>query len=448
MSDQTVPSPAAETDELLADDVQRKLLRQVFVDFMPMQQFAEYPVILTHGDGARVRDHRGNWYLDGMSGVFVSSVGHGNEQVIQALTDQARRLAFGAPLYTTNMTTLKFADRLLDVVPSKYSAVKLTAVGSEATEAAIKMARQYHRLSNNAGRFKVISHYHSYHGSTGYALAASGNALWRGQFEPYPTGFVHLHPPFALQRMHNIDEEAAVDAALNLAAETILQEDPATIAVMITEPIGLSAGVHVAPPRYLDGLRRLCDEHGILLAYDEIITGFGRTGRLLAAEHSGVLPDILCFGKGIGGGYAALAGALVSEELTDVFWGGDAPGNAFSDGHTFGNNPLASAVGSTVLELLLGGLIDNAARQGGRIRAMLDNSDLPVVSEIRGLGLLLGIAFEPGGPSGNEVAEAALKRGLIVRRGADFVAIGPPLCIDDDTADELVGILVDSIHTV
>lgn len=420
-------------------------LRQVFVDFMPMRTFADDPIVLTEGSGVRVRDQRDRWYLDGMSGVFVSSVGHGNEQIVAALSDQARRLAFGAPLYTSNASTLAFVDRLIAAVPDRYTAVKLTAAGSEATEAAMKMARQYHRLVGDAARFKVISHYHSYHGSTGNALAASGNAAWRGEFEPYPTGFLHLHPPFALERRLNVDAETAVDAALQLAAETIEQEDPTSISALITEPIWLSAGVHVASDRYLQGLRQLCDQHGILLIFDEIITGFGRTGRLLAAEHSGVLPDLLCFGKGISGGYAALAGTLVSSQLADTFWGDDNESPAFSDGHTYGNNPLASAVGHAVLEMLLDGLIDNAARQGERIRQQLRAMRLPEVSELRGTGLLVGVAFGADGPSGADVARRAMERGLLIRSGRDFVALGPPLCITDDEVDELVGILGEAI---
>lgn len=434
------------TSENLADWDLAQLLRQVFIDFTPMREFAQSPLILTEGSGVRVRDHLGKWYLDGISGVFVSSVGHGNQRVVEAMVEQARRLAFGAPLYSSNASTLLFANRLLEVVDDRYSAVKLTAAGSEATESAIKMSRQYHRLVGDAGRYKILSHYHSYHGSTGFALAASGSARGREQFEPYPTGFVHLHPPWALQRLLGVDEFAAVDAALELASETISQEDSSSIAMLITEPIWLAAGVHVASQAYLEGLQQLCRHHGILLAFDEIITGFGRTGRLLAAEHSGVMPDLLCFGKGIAGGYAALAGTLVSEQLTAVFWGDQNQANSFSDGHTFGNNPLAAAVAHTVLDMLLDGLIENAARQGQRIRTMLDECNLAGVAEIRGLGLLLGVAFGGDGPTGRAVAEQALRRGLIVRRGTDFVAIGPPLCIDDDATDELASILIESIQ--
>jgi beta-alanine--pyruvate transaminase len=340
-------------------------------------------------------------------------------------------------------------DRLLEITPGGYSVGKLTASGSEATEAAIKMARQYQHQAGRGRRFKVLSHYRSYHGSTGHALAASGGVGWRSAFEPYAPGFVHVHAPFAVAgrlggAVGPADGPAAEAAALALIEETIELEDPDTIAAFITEPIMLSAGVRVPPAGYLRGLHEILRRHGILLIHDEIITGLGRTGRLFAGEWFDVVPDILCFGKGISGGYAPLAGLLVQPHVGQSFWSDAGEGREFRDGHTYGNNPLASAVGLAALDLLQGeGLVENAARQGERLTARLRAAASAAIADIRGRGLLVGVAF--GSALGAAVARAARERGLILRQGADFVALGPPLVVTDGQIDEIADITLDAI---
>lgn len=425
---------------------ERRLTRHLLVDFAAMQEFARDPLVLEEGRGIRVRDSEGRWYIDGMSGVFVSSLGHANKVMVDAVAEQAGRLAFGAPLSSANGPTLQLVERLLELVPDAYEAVKLTAAGSEATEAAIKMARQYHSLNGRGGRFKVLSHYRSFHGATGHALAASGGVRWRSAGEPLAGGFVHVHPPFVLAQRLGLDPDRAVDAALALVAETIELEGPDTVAAFITEPLWLSAGVHIPSPRYLQGLSELCERHDIVLIFDEIITGFGRTGRLLCAEHSQVLPHILCFGKGISGGYAPLAGMLVSGGIAQTFWGPPGEPRAFLDGHTYGNNPIASAAGLAALEQLVdGGVIANAARQGAALSEQLRAVDLPAVVEVRALGLLIGLQLAADGPTGKAVAAAAQARGLIIRPGPDFVALGPPLVVTEDDVAEIAGIVMESV---
>lgn len=430
----------------------QELSRQLFVDFMPMAAFSKDPFVLVEGDGIRVRDTNGRWYIDGMSGVFVSAFGHGNQRLVQAAREQASRLAFHAPLYSANLPSLELMDRLLEITPGGYSVGKLTAAGSEATEAAIKMARQYQHQSGRGRRFKVLSHYRSYHGSTGHALAASGGVGWRSAFEPYASGFIHVHAPFAVAgRLQGAvgaaDGQAAEDAALALIEETIEIEDPDTIACFITEPIMLSAGVRVPPAGYLRRLHEILRRHEILLIHDEIITGFGRTGRLFASEWFDVVPDILCFGKGISGGYAPLAGLLVQPHVGQSFWSEAGEGREFRDGHTYGNNPLSAAVGLVALDLLRGDrLVENAARQGERLVARLraGASRLPAIAEVRGRGLLVGVAFPSA--MGPAVAREARARGLIVRQGTDFVALGPPLVVTDAEIDEIADITLASIE--
>lgn len=433
------------------DEIQ-ELSRQLMVDFMPMASFSKEPFVLVEGDGIRVRDSNGRWYIDGMSGVFVSAYGHGNRRLIEAARDQAARLAFHAPLYSANVPSLQLMDQLLEITPGGYSVGKLTAAGSEATEAAIKMVRQYQHQSGRGRRFKILSHYRSYHGATGHSLAASGGVGWRSAFEPYAPGFVHVHAPFAIAgrlggAVGAADGRAAEDAALALVEETIELEDPDTIAGFITEPIMLSAGVRVPPAGYLRRLHEILRRHDILLIHDEIITGLGRTGRLFASEWFDVVPDILCFGKGISGGYAPLAGILVQPHVGQAFWSEAGEGREFRDGHTYGNNPLSAAVGLAALDLLRGDhLVENAARQGERLMARLRDAAarIPAIAEVRGRGLLVGIALTSAvGPA---VSRAARECGLILRQGPDFVALGPPLVVTDAEIDEIADITLASIE--
>ncbi|HVA86723.1 MAG TPA: aminotransferase class III-fold pyridoxal phosphate-dependent enzyme [Candidatus Saccharimonadales bacterium] len=428
----------------------RDLSSQVLVDFMPMASFSADPFVLVEGDGIRVRDSHGRWYIDGMSGVFVSSFGHRNQRLAEAAAGQALRLAFHLPLHSTNLPTLRLVDRLLEITAGDYAIAKLTASGSEATEAAIKMARQYQAQSGHGRRYKILSHYRGYHGSTGHALAASGSPGWRSAFEPFAAGFVHVHAPFALARRIGsalADPRSVADAAIALIEETIELEDPETIAAFVTEPIILSAGVRVPPADYLPRLHALLRNHGILLIHDEIITGFGRTGRLFAGEHFGVVPDILCFGKSISGGYAALAGLMVQKPVADAFWSTTAEGREFRDGHTYGNNPIAAAVGLAALELLEEGrLVARSAELGTRITARLQAAALPAITDVRGHGLLIGIELAGADATGAAVAREARQRGLIVRTGIGFVALGPPLTTTDAEADEIVDILVASVR--
>ncbi len=426
----------------------------LMVDFVQMKAFGEDPLILTTGDGIRVRDHRARWYVDGLSGVFVSALGHGNQRVIQAATQQLNTLAFHAPLFSTNAPALQLAKLLTGIAPPGYSTLKFFSGGAEANEAAFKMARQFAAQNGNGKKFKVLSHYRGYHGGTGHALAASGSPGWRAVDEPFAAGFIHGHPPFSYAARFVWEGEALAAAAAALLEETIVLEGPETIAAFITEPIMLSAGVRVPPPGYLERLRTICDRYDILLIFDEIITGFGRTGHLFASNLFGVTPDLLSFGKGVSGGYAPLSGVLIQERVARTFWGDVDDNVHFRAGHTYAGNPVACAVGvAAVSELLERGLVDNARRMGERLKrglvALADKHDCIV--DVRGEGLLLAVEFaqdrtthEPFPESlkfGGRVHRAARERGLLVREGPNFVVLAPPLVVGEADVDEIVDLM-------
>jgi adenosylmethionine-8-amino-7-oxononanoate aminotransferase len=211
------------------------LARHLMVDFNQMKTFVEDPLVLDQGAGIRVTDTCGRTYIDGLSGVFTSNLGHANREIIDAVTAQLGRLAFGAPTMATTSTALTLVDRMLEFAPPQYTTMKFLSGGSEATESAMKLARQYHRQTGHAGRYKILSHYRGYHGGTGHALAASGWPTWKIPFEPMAPGFVHLQTPDPDSTPAPVaDPEAAARLYLELVRQTIEFEGPQSIAAIIT----------------------------------------------------------------------------------------------------------------------------------------------------------------------------------------------------------------------
>jgi adenosylmethionine-8-amino-7-oxononanoate aminotransferase len=439
----------------------KELARHIMVDFLPMKDFAENPLILTEGRGIYVTDVDGRRYIDGLSGTFCVNLGHGNRRLAEAASRQIERLALACPTLGTSDRALELVQLLLEVSPPQYTTVKLLSGGSEVTEAAIKMARQYHKQAGRATKFKVLSHYRAYHGATGHALAAGGWPAWRAPYEPLPGGFIHLHTPDPYQTPFAVAPAEVGATYARLVEEVIQLEGPETIAAFITEPILMSAGVVVPPRDYLPRVRALCDRYDIVLIYDEIITGFGRTGRLFAAEHWGAWPDIFCLGKGMSGGYAPLSANLLTTRIGQAFWGSAVEQVQFHAGHTYGGNPVASAVGiAAIRQILEDGIVDNARARGAQAMARLRDLQRrrPVIGDVRGEGLLLGVEFvrDPATRErfpaevnfGLRVREAARRRGLLLRASHWMVALAPPLTITAGEVDEMLDILEASLEEV
>jgi adenosylmethionine-8-amino-7-oxononanoate aminotransferase len=419
------------------------------VDFVQMKGFGDDPLILDRGEGVYVWDVFGKKYIDGLSGVFTVNLGHGIAEFADIAAEQAKRIAFTAPTMATNPRALELAELLIGITPPQYSTVKFFTGGSEATEAAIKLARQFWQQAGSPRKFKVISRYKAYHGGTGFAMAASAQTEWKSKFEPFAPGFVHVTPPARPGCAACRRADACTLACLDLIEEAIVNEHPDTVAAVIAEPIMLSAGVHVPHPEYFPRLRELCDRHRVLLIFDEIITGFGRTGRLFGAETVRTWPHILACGKGISGGYAPLSAILIDDTVAQAFWGDPAAGVQFWAGHTFGGNPVACAVGKVAVRYLLDhDLIGNAERVGGYLADQL--RDLAAarsdIAEVRGVGMLRGVAFTE--PVGKAVYAASRRRGLLVRPGLDWVGVAPPLSTTREEADEVVAILADALEAV
>jgi adenosylmethionine-8-amino-7-oxononanoate aminotransferase len=442
----------------------KELVQHVMVDFTQMKSFAQDPLILTEGDGIWVTDIDGHRYIDGLSGTFCLSLGHNNRALIEAGSRQLGRLAMATPTMGTSDRALELAQRLLEITPPEYTTMKILSGGSEATEAAIKMARQFHRQDgSNAGmKYKILSHYRGFHGATGFAVSATGWPAWKVPYEPFPAGFVHLptpdayRPSFGGETLDEIGERYA-----NWVEEVIELEGPSTIAAFITEPVLMSAGTVVPPVTYLKRIRELCDRYDIVLIFDEIITGFGRVGAMFAAELWDVWPDILVVGKGISSGYAALSAVILKDRLASTFWGEPEDNVHFHSGHTYGGNPVACAIGLATLDQLRDGSISANSRDRGdqaraRLRALQER--LPAIGDVRGVGLLVGIEFVQD-PStrerfpadqgiGIKVRDEARKRGLLMRASHWMAVLAPPLTTTAAEMDDMLDRLEESLIQV
>ncbi len=440
-----------------AQTTEEQFLRQIFVRDQ-MAEWSRRPLIMSRADGVHYWDVHGQRYLDALSGIYVVSVGHNNRRVIEAVRRQLDILHFSPPMHGTNPVAVQLANLLAELAPGDLNTVKFECGGSEVTEAAIKLARQYHRLTGSPGKCKIIGRYLSWHGSTLGSLSASGLKSRRTVNEPLAPGFLHVFPPVCYRCPFGKSHPDCGITCAKLINDVIEMEDPATVAAVIVEPIGHTGGIIDPPQEYLPLLREMCDRHNVLLIFDEIITGIGRTGNMFAAQTFGVVPDVICVGKGLAGGVAPLSAMICRRSIADAFWGPSSSNPGFVEGHTFEGNPISCAAGIAVLsEIIERDLCANARAQGQRLRdRFLRLADKHgVIGDVRGKGLFQGIEFvrnpatkerftlEPG--LGIRVGRRALENGLLCRFDPHWIAFGPPLTVSADQVDEMVGVLDQSI---
>ena len=430
-------------------------LRHLMMQFHQMKDFLDNPLIVTEGEGVRIRDQDGRWYYDGVSGIGAIQLGHGNRKIIDAMKAQIDRVALALPVHAVNEPEIELASLLASVTPPEFTTVKFTSGGSEANETAIKLVRQFHKQTGNPGKYKVISRYKSFHGATLGTLAATGGAARKSKFEPLPAGFVHMHPPECYHCPFKLTYPDCGVVCAQVLEDVILGEGPDTVAAFIAEPAVMSAETFYVPPaEYLQIVRDICDRFNVTLIFDEVVTGFGRLGELFAAEAFGVWPDILTVGKGISSGYAPLAAVIMREEIAGAFWGDTAQNVHFNTGHTYGGYPVACAAGvAAVSQIADDGVLANARRQGQRLQArLLDMADrYDVIGRVEGRGLLWGVefvadrathaSFPAGRKFGRAVGRAAREGGMIARAGDDAFVFLPPLVATDEETDEMADIL-------
>jgi len=443
-----------------AQTSEERFLRQIFVRDQ-MAEWSKQPLLMAKADGVLYWDVHGKRYLDALSGIYTVSVGHNNRRVIEAIKKQLDTLHFSPPMHGSNPVAVQLANLIASVAPGDLNTAKFECAGSEVTEAAIKLARQYHKLTGNPGKYKIISRYLSWHGSTMGALSASGLKGRRTVNEPLAPGFIHVFPPTCYRCPFGKQYPACEITCATLINDVIEMEDPSTVAAVLVEPIGHTGGIIDPPPEYLRILREACDRHNVLLIFDEIITGMGRTGQMFAAETFGVLPDVICTAKGLSGGYAPLSAMICRKPIADAFWGAVESNPGFVEGHTFEGSPVACAAGIAVLrEIIENDLCFNARKQGERLRAGFRQlaDKYGIIGDIRGKGLLQGMEFVkdlrtkerfPANPGiGMKIGRRALANGLLCRFDPHWLAFGPALNVTEEPIDEMLGLLDKSMGEV
>jgi adenosylmethionine-8-amino-7-oxononanoate aminotransferase len=449
-----------------AQTSEERFLRHIFIRDQ-MTEWCKHPLIMARADGVCYWDVNGKRYLDALSGIYVVSVGHNNRRVIEAIRRQLDTLHFSPPMHGTNPVAIQLANLLSEIAPSGPQgtrlgegwAVKFQSGGAEVTEGAIKLSRQYHKLTGNPGKYKVISRYLSWHGSTLGALSASGLKSRRAVNEPLMPGFIHVFPPTCYRCPFGKTYPDCGITCATLVGDVIEMEDPDTVAAVIVEPIGHTGGIIDPPPEYLPILRDLCTHYNVLLIFDEIITGIGRTGHIFAAETFGVTPDVICTGKGMSGGYAPLSAMICRQAIADTFWGPVEENPGFVEGHTFEGNPISCAAGIAVLqEILERDLCANVRKQGERVRAGFQKlaDKYGIIGDIRGKGLMQGIEFVKdrktkerfANPVGVKIGRRALENGLLCRFDPHWLAFGPPLVSTAEQIDDMLAVLDRSMGEV
>ncbi|MCY2965216.1 MAG: aspartate aminotransferase family protein [Planctomycetota bacterium] len=443
-----------------AQTIEERFLRHIFVRDQ-MSEWSKSPLVMERADGVYYWDINGKKYFDGIAGIYTVAVGHNNRRVIDAIRQQLDVLHFSPPMHGTNPVAVQLANLLAEVAPPGLSAVKFECGGSEVNEAAFKLARQYHRLTGNPGKYKILSRYMSWHGSTMGALAASGLKGRKTVNEPLPGGFLKVFPPTCYRCPYGKQYSECGITCATIIESVIEMEDPSTVAAIIVEPIGHTGGVIDPPEEYLPILRQICDKHNILLIFDEVITGFGRTGQMFAAQTFGVTPDVICTGKGMSGGFVPLSAMICKQSIADKFWGPIEENPGFVEGHTWEGGPVASAVGIAMIqEIMERDLLKNSREQGARLRQGLErlSEKHGVIGDIRGKALFQAIEFVsdkqtkaqfPAKPGfGVKVGKRALQHGLLCRFDPHWIALGPALTVTAEEIDEMLAILDRSLGEI
>jgi taurine-pyruvate aminotransferase len=416
-------------------------------------------LVVEKAQGSWVTDVDGKRYLDAMSGLWCVNVGYGRTELAEAAYEQLKEMAY-FPLSQSHVPAIKLAEKLNEMLGGDY-VIFFSNSGSEANEAAFKIARQYHQQKGEGSRYKIVSRYRAYHGSSMGALAATGQAQRKYKYEPLAPGFIHVAPPDSYR-----DEFTAADPhGVKDIDRAMTWELSETIAAMIMEPIITGGGVIVPPDGYMKAAKEVCEKHGALLIVDEVICGFGRTGKPFGFMNYGVQPDIITMAKGLTSGYLPLSATAVRKEIYEAFKGSDEY-EFFRHVNTFGGSPAACALALKNLEIMeTEKLFDRSGDLGEKVLTELSSqlSGHPYVGNIRGKGLLIGLELvkdkitkEPLDTSlVNEVIAYCKANGLIIGKNGVTVAgfnnvltLSPPLNIELDDLDFIVKTLVAALENI
>jgi adenosylmethionine-8-amino-7-oxononanoate aminotransferase len=419
----------------------------------------DYPII-SHGRGVYLFDAAGKRYLDGSSGAVTASIGHHVQAVIDAMADQAGKVSFVYRSQFSSAAAEGLAEKLMQIAPGDVNWSFFVNSGTEAIETAMKIAIQYWQEKGKPEKNQIISRWKSYHGITIGALSLSGHAERRKRFEPLLEKSPVVEPPYCYRCPFKLEYPACQLQCADDLERAILDIGQDKVAAFIAEPIIGAAAAAISPPDgYYQRVAEICKKYDILFIADEVMTGIGRTGKMFAMEHWGVVPDVICIGKGMSAGYTPIAATLVSNRIIEAILQGS---KAIMSGHTYSANPQSAAVALAVLEYIENqDLVENGRVMGDYLRKKLEHlqTEYPFIGDVRGKGLLLGLEMVADGstkyPFAQEKAvttrliELAQKNGLLIYPasaglegiGGDAVIIAPPLSIKKEEVDELISIL-------
>ncbi|UJL47456.1 aspartate aminotransferase family protein [Virgibacillus sp. NKC19-16] len=414
-----------------------------------------YPMIASEAEGSWITDHQGNKYLDAMSGLWCVNVGYGREELAQVAYEQMKKMAYTS-MTQSHVPGIQLAEKINDMLDDDYM-IFYSNSGSDANEVAFKIARQYHQQNGESSRYKFISRYRAYHGGSMGALAATGQALRKYKYEPLSSGFLHVAPPDNYRKPAGMSvEEHNLQRARELE-EKIIWEQKETIAGIIMEPLITGGGVLIPDPVYVKEVEKICKRHGVLLIIDEVICGFGRTGKAFGHMHFDIKPDIITMAKGLTSAYLPLSVTAVRKDLYESFKASE-ENSHFRHVNTFGGNPTSCAVALKNIEIMeRENLTDRAAVLGDRLQQELEElRSHPYVGDIRSLGFLMGIELvkdkntkEPASTERiGKIIGDCKANGLIIGKNGDTVAgynniltLCPPLSSTDDDLEFIIDVV-------
>ncbi|HEY8052932.1 MAG: aspartate aminotransferase family protein [Steroidobacterales bacterium] len=433
--------------------LQRSDLEALWLPFTPNRQFKAKPRLLARASGMHYQTPDGRQILDGVAGLWCVNAGHGRREITEAVASQLQTMDYAPPFQMAHPPAFLLANELVKIAPAGLDHVFFTNSGSEAVDTALKIALAWHRARGDATRTRLIGRERGYHGVGFGGISVGGispnRKAWSTALLPGVDHLAHTH-----DLAKNAFSRGVPAHGAHLADELerlVALHDASTIAAVIVEPIAGSTGVLIPPQGYLKRLREICDRHGILLIFDEVITGFGRTGAPFAAQEFGVTPDLLTLAKGMTNGCVPMGGVLVSKSVYDTFMQGP-DGIELFHGYTYSAHPVACAAGLATLDIYRReGLLTRAKTLASKWEdAAHALKGLPHVIDVRNYGLIVGLELAPlaGKPGARafEVYTKCFERGLLIRQTADILALSPPLIVTSEQIDEMFGTLAEVLR--
>ncbi|MEO1842117.1 MAG: aspartate aminotransferase family protein [Pseudomonadota bacterium] len=409
------------------------------------------------GKGAYIEDSEGNEYIDCLSGLWNNTAGNGRPELADAAAAQMRQMAFVSGYAgSSNPRAIELSERLAHLTYPSINHFYLTSGGGESTDSNIKLARYYWKLKGKPDKTKVISRIWGYHGVTMAAMCATGIPAYWPMFEPRIPGFSHIPSPYPYFYEAPEGSRSQGIAAADELEKQILEEGPDTVAMFIAEPVQGAGGVIVPQEDYFKRIREICDQYEVLLVADEVITGFGRTGKMFGLEHWGIEPDLMQFAKAITSGYFPLGGIGISDEIASVM---NDSGSPWMHAYTYSSHPVGCAVALAMMDIVeKEDFVGQAQTKGKHLLVKLKEAlaDHPHVGEVRGLGMMCGVElvkdkatkemFDASDGIGAKVHAETVKRGMFSRVRGDCYCVAPPIVTSESTIDDIASILGDSVE--